>query len=151
MKEPSLKKVMSLQIEVDEPIVAGQTGLGKRQLIPIRGGTVSGAVKGRVLPGGADAQIIRPNGRGDLSARCALETEEHGGIYVENDGIRQDSEAFRQQAAEGRIIDPEHVYFRTVPVFETSSEAYQHLQNRLFIGAAVRLPNDIRLDIYEVQ
>ncbi|MCY0091054.1 MULTISPECIES: DUF3237 domain-containing protein [Bacillus amyloliquefaciens group] len=151
MKEPSLKKVMSLQIEVDEPIVAGQTGLGKRQLIPIRGGTVSGAVKGRVLPGGADAQIIRPNGRVDLSARYALETEEHEVIYVENNGIRQVSEPFRQQAAEGRIIDPEHVYFRTVPVFETSSEAYQFLQDQLFIGAAVRLPDDIRLDIYEVQ
>ncbi|QNV52378.1 hypothetical protein GE573_01302 [Bacillus velezensis] len=50
-----------------------------------------------------------------------------------------------------RIIDPEHAYFRTVPVFETSSEAYQHLQDRLFIGAAVRLPDDIRLDVYEVQ
>nr|WP_211484891.1 DUF3237 family protein [Bacillus velezensis] len=50
-----------------------------------------------------------------------------------------------------RIIDPEHVYFRTVPVFETSNEAYQHLQDRLFIGAAVRLPDDIRLDIYEIQ
>ena len=50
-----------------------------------------------------------------------------------------------------RFIDPEHVYFRTVPVFETSSEAYQHLQDRLFIGAAVRLPDDIRLDIYEIQ
>ncbi|MDJ1630555.1 DUF3237 family protein [Bacillus velezensis] len=49
-----------------------------------------------------------------------------------------------------RIIDPEHVYFRTVPVFETSGEAYQHLQDRLFIEA-VRLPDDIRLDIYEVQ
>ncbi|APH37242.1 DUF3237 family protein [Bacillus velezensis] len=50
-----------------------------------------------------------------------------------------------------RIINPEHVYFRTVPVFETSSEACQHLQDRLFIGAAVRLPDDIRLDVYEVQ
>ncbi|WP_436627952.1 DUF3237 family protein [Bacillus siamensis] len=49
------------------------------------------------------------------------------------------------------IIDPEHVYFRTVPMFETSSEAYQFLQDRLFIRAAVRLPDDIRLDIYEVQ
>ncbi|AWM84494.1 DUF3237 family protein [Bacillus velezensis] len=46
-----------------------------------------------------------------------------------------------------RIIDPEHVYF----LFETSNEAYQHLQDRLFIGAAVRLPDDIRLDIYEIQ
>ncbi|UUA86180.1 DUF3237 family protein [Bacillus siamensis] len=36
-------------------------------------------------------------------------------------------------------------------MFETSSEAYQFLQDRLFIGAAVRLPDDIRLDIYEVQ
>ncbi|MES5395872.1 DUF3237 family protein [Bacillus amyloliquefaciens] len=38
-----------------------------------------------------------------------------------------------------------------MPIFETSSEAYQFLQDRMFIGAAVRLPVDIRLDIYEVQ
>ncbi|MBT2713254.1 DUF3237 family protein [Pseudomonas sp. ISL-88] len=42
-------------------IVAGQTEWGKRQLFPIRDGTVSGAIKGRVLTGGADAQIIRQN------------------------------------------------------------------------------------------
>lgn len=151
MNEPSLKKVLSVQIEVDEPIVAGQTGWGKRQLIPILSGTVSGVIKGRVLPGGADAQIIRQNGRVDLSARYALETDDHEVIYVENNGIRQVSEPFRKQAAEGNIIAPEHVYFRTVPVFETSSEKYQRLHDRLFIGAAVKMPDRILLDIYEVQ
>ncbi|MBY8911476.1 DUF3237 family protein [Bacillus sp. YC2] len=52
---------MSVQIEVDEPMVAGQTEWGKRQLFPIRGEIGSGAIKGRVLSGGADAQIIRQN------------------------------------------------------------------------------------------
>lgn len=49
------------------------------------------------------------------------------------------------------IIDPEHVYFRTVPTFETGSEVYQWLHDRLFIGSAERTPDYVRLDIYEVQ
>ncbi|MCY9443561.1 DUF3237 family protein, partial [Bacillus spizizenii] len=51
----------------------------------------------------------------------------------------------------GEIIDPEHVYFRTVPTFETGSEVYQWLHDRLFIGSAERTPDYVRLDIYEVQ
>ncbi|TYS10266.1 DUF3237 family protein [Bacillus subtilis] len=51
----------------------------------------------------------------------------------------------------GAIIDPAHVYFRTVPTFETGSEAYRWLHDRFFIGSAERTPDCVRLDIYEVQ
>lgn len=103
------------------------------------------------MPSGADSQMIRADGRTDLSARYVIETADHELIYIENNGIRQVSEPFRKQAAAREIIDPEHVYFRTVPTFETGSEAYQWLHDRLFIGSAERTPDYVRLDIYEVQ
>lgn len=151
MKKPVLKPFASLEIKVDPPIVIGETSLGLRRFIPIRSGTITGEVKGRILPGGADSQMIRANGRTDLSARYVIETADHELIYIENNGIRQVSEPFRKQAAAGEIIDPEHVYFRTVPTFETGSEDYQWLHDRLFIGSAERTPDYVRLDIYEVQ
>ncbi|KIU05726.1 DUF3237 family protein [Bacillus subtilis] len=109
MKKPVLKPFASLEIKVDPPITIGETSLGLRRFIPIRSGTITGEVKGRILPGGADSQMIRSNGRTDLSARYVIETADHELIYIENNGIRQVSEPFRKQAAAGEIIEPEHV------------------------------------------
>lgn len=51
MKKPVLKPFASLEIKVDPPIVIGETSLGLRRFIPIRSGTITGKVKGRILPG----------------------------------------------------------------------------------------------------
>jgi hypothetical protein len=150
MIEPSLKKIATFTIDVGRPIVIGHTGLGRKQFIPIKSGTADGKIKGSILLSGADSQIIRADGRVDLSARYVIQTEDDELIYIENNGIRQVSEEFREQAAEGKFVPPEHVYFRTVPVFETGSAKYKWLQDRIFIGAAVRNPDSVVLDIYEV-
>lgn len=150
MIEPGLKKIATFTINVGTPVVIGHTGLGKKQFIPIKSGTADGEIKGLILPSGADSQIIRWDGRVDLSARYVIQTEDDELIYIKNNGIRQVSEEFREQAAEGKIVSPEHLYFRTLPVFETGSAKYKWLQNSLFIGAAVRNPDSVVLDIYEV-
>ncbi|NLR46016.1 DUF3237 domain-containing protein [Priestia megaterium] len=150
MIEPGLKKIATFTINAGTPVVIGHTGLGKKQFIPIKSGTADGEIKGLILPSGADSQIIRWDGRVDLSARYVIQTEDDELIYIENNGIRQVSEEFREQAAEGEIIPPEYVYFRTIPVFETGSAKYKWLQDRMFIGAAVRNPESVVLDIYEV-
>ncbi len=43
--------------------ILGETPMGRRQSIPITGGTVSGpGISGQILPGGADYQLVRPDG-----------------------------------------------------------------------------------------
>lgn len=148
--QPVLNQIASLTIKVDTPIDVGVTPLGRRRLIPILSGQVTGMIEGDLLPGGVDSQIIRPDGKTDLSARYVIRTYDDELIYIENNGIRQVSEPYRQQAAAGEIIAPEHVYFRTVPVFETSSTRYSWLHDRIFVGSATRLPDAVMLDIYEV-
>ncbi|MGG1593126.1 DUF3237 domain-containing protein [Terribacillus saccharophilus] len=147
---PSLEKVATLTIDVAAPLSAGQTGLGLRRLIPIETGIITGQIEGRILPGGADSQIIRPDGRTDLSARYVIETSSGDIIYLENNGIRQVEAGYRNRAAQGEIIPAEHVYFRTVPTFETGSEQYRWLMDKIFIGAATRLEKQVLLDIYQV-
>lgn len=147
---PFLEKVATLAIDVAAPLSAGQTGIGLRRLIPIEAGTITGKIEGRILPGGADSQIIRPDGRTDLSARYVIETSSGDIIYLENNGIRQVEAAYRDRAAQGEIIPAEHVYFRTVPTFETGSEQYSWLMDKIFIGAATRLEKQVLLDIYQV-
>ena len=55
----------------------GNTPYGERRIINIHGGTVEGPkLKGKVLPGGADWQIVRADGVVHLTARYTIETDD---------------------------------------------------------------------------
>ena len=57
----------------------GNTPYGERRIIDILGGTVDGPkLKGKVLPGGADWQIVRADGVVHLTARYTIETDTGG-------------------------------------------------------------------------
>ena len=80
-----------LQIEANlEPMVElGPTPYGERRVIHIVGGRFQGPrLNGRIIPGGADWQLLRADGVADLSARYTLETDEGELVLVRSDGIR---------------------------------------------------------------
>jgi Protein of unknown function (DUF3237) len=55
------KYVFTITARIGSVTSAGEIGSGVRRIIPIIGGEVKGEVNGKVLPFGADFQIIRPN------------------------------------------------------------------------------------------
>jgi hypothetical protein len=60
---PRLERLCRATVEIAAPLVVGDTPLGRRRIIPITGGRVEGPrLRGVVLPGGADWQIVRGNG-----------------------------------------------------------------------------------------
>lgn len=64
-KEP----IIRVEADLAEILEFGDKPYGKRRVINILGGTVSGPrVKGTILPGGADWQIIRADGVADIVA-----------------------------------------------------------------------------------
>ena len=87
--EPTLRFLYSSRIEIDPPQFVGQSPCGERRIINIKGGLFSGPrLSGRVLPGGADWQIIRRDGVAVIEARYTLETSDGALIYICNPGIR---------------------------------------------------------------
>jgi hypothetical protein len=75
---PALRPCIDLWVEVDTPIEVGAVGAGNRRLIAITGGRAVGLVGGwnaRVLPGGADFQLVTSAGCAVLQARYVLETD----------------------------------------------------------------------------
>src|SRR5438046_333991 len=117
-----IKYVFSLAIKVGAPIVAGDLGHGIRRIVPILGGEVRGdGIKGSIFPGGADFQIIRPNGLTELEAKYAFEMDDGAIVYIENLGIRSGPKELLDRIANGEIVDPAKIYFRSVPKFETGS------------------------------
>ena len=82
---PSLEFIFAARVSVDHPLDLGDVGKGGRRIVPIGGGDFSGPnIRGKVLPGGADWQIIRTDGVAELEARYTLRTDDGALIYVRN-------------------------------------------------------------------
>ena len=59
--------IFTVDAELEAVLSLGHTPYGERRVVGITGGTVEGPkLKGRILPGGADWQIIRKDGAADI-------------------------------------------------------------------------------------
>ena len=147
----STRYVFTITAEIGGVTSAGDIGTGVRRIIPITGGTVKGeGINGKVCPFGADFQIIRPNELIELEARYAFETDDGATVYVENKGLRFGPIDLLQKLKRGEPVDPELIYFRTVPKFETGSEKYRWLMQNLFVGSAARHADRVVIDVHQV-
>jgi len=148
---PTLTHIADFLVEVGEPIAIGETPQGLRRVVPITGGTIQGErLNGAILAGGADFQIIGPDGFTRLEARYVLRLDDGALVYVENSGIRFGPPDVMARITRGEPVDPAQVYFRSTPRFETAAPAYQWLTRPLFIASGVRHPDRVALSVYEV-
>jgi hypothetical protein len=148
---PTLARFADLEVEVGAPIEVGAVGGGLRRLIPIVGGRCRGRdFTARVLPGGADFQLVTSETMARLEARYVLETDAGDRIYVHNDAIRTATAAVMARLMRGEPVDPADVYFRCVPRFEASAQALSWIAERLFVGVGVRRPSTVEMRFFEV-
>ena len=144
--------IFSIRAELEAITNLGRTPYGERRMIGIIGGSVSGPkLKGRILPGGADWQIIRGDGAADIKARYAIETEDGALIMVTSEGLRHGPPDVMEKLMRGDNVDPRHYYFRTVMRFETAAPAVDWLNRILALAKGHREPHVVRLDVYEVE
>jgi hypothetical protein len=149
---PTLTFAFEIRATVGVPRDLGQVTHGRRRIVDITGGTFEGPrMRGTILPGGADWQLIQPDGFSELDTRYALQTDSGAVIYVQNKGIRHAPPEVMKRLNAGETVDPALVYFRTVPVFETSSPDLQWLVRSVFVGIGERYPNDVRVRFYKVE
>ncbi len=148
----SAQPIFTIHAELEGIMNLGRTPYGERRIIGILGGTVRGTkLNGRILPGGADWQIVRSDGAADIKARYTIETDSGGRILVSSEGLRHGPPAVMERLARGDNVDPTLYYFRTVMRFETADPAASWLNRILALARGQREANAVRLDVYEVE
>ena len=147
-----LEKLFRAEIRLAPPQELGDTPQGRRRLIGITGGRVSGArVSGRVLPGGADWQVVRGDGVADLDARYTVETDDGALVYVRNRGLRHGPPEVLRRLAAGEPVDAASYYMRTTPLFETGDPRYAWLNRIVCVATGARLSAAVELEVFEVK
>lgn len=153
---PHLHYLMQVTVTLAPALLVGTMAVGTRRIINITGGHFTGQtltgepLTGEVLPGGADWQLVRPDGVALLDARYTLQTVDGALIYVQNRGIRYGPRAVLAAIARGEAVDPASYYMRTTPTFETGDPRYQWLNDLVAVGSGLRRADAVVLDFYRV-
>jgi hypothetical protein len=149
---PELGFFASLSVDVAAPQEVGATPYGQRRLIPILGGSVVGdGWTARILPGGADAQLVVSDSLTEMDARYCLETDGGDRIYVHNRAIRSGPPALMARLVRGEPVDPALIYFRCSPRLETTAPALRWVNERLFVGSGARHPDQVVMQFFSVR
>jgi hypothetical protein len=120
---PRLEFAFEETVTLGAAIPVGSTPLGKRNIIPITGGTFEGpGIKGTVIPGGWDWQLTRADGCTQVEADYMLKTDDGVVINVINTGALCPPKDGKPSAV------------RTQPVFEAPLGKYAWLGQAAFIG-----------------
>jgi hypothetical protein len=148
---PRFEFLMDLAVDVGEVVSMGAAPLGERRVVNILGGTFEGPrLRGRVLPGGADWQIVRRDGVLDIDARYALQEEAGAVVRVVSQGYRHGSSEVLAALARGEPVDPARYFFRTIMRFETGAPDLEWLNRTIAVATARRQARQVLLSAYQL-
>ena len=125
---PSTELALELHVTLSPAVQVGESDGGTRRFIPITGGRFSGdGIKGDVMAGGADWQLVRPDGVTEVNALYSIKTDDGTVIVVDNRGI-----IVPGAAGIG--------YVRTNPRFHAPQGKYDWLNKTMFVGTITPSP-----------
>ena len=147
----SPEPIFRIHCELAGILDLGPAPFGHRRVVNILGGTITGAkLAGRILPGGADWQILAADGSADIHARYTIESDAGALIQVDSKGVRHGPPEVLARLAKGEDVDSSLYYFRTVMRFETAHPTTLWLNRILALARGAREKNAVLLDVYEV-
>ena len=147
-----LELVSSAVIELGEPQELGAVLTGHRRVIPIIGGTFTGALlNATILPGGADWQIVAVDGTAIIDTRYSARTHNGSLLYVSTAGFRHGPPEVLARLAAGEHVDPTEYIVRVTARLESGAPSLAWVNNTVFVAAAARFSSSVAYDLYAVR
>jgi hypothetical protein len=128
----------------------GVTRAGHRRVVAVAGGRVSGLFDAEILPGGADWQLVRPDGAIEIDTRYSARTPAGEYVHFRTSGVRSGPPAVLAALLRGEDVDPASYYFRVAVYLETSAPRLAMLERSLYVASAVRGADSVSYAAYRV-
>lgn len=153
---PSLKYVMTVTANLDQPYV-----IGDRFVFNVPSGVVKMAdgSQGVIIEPGGEWATMYPNGVIKLDVRLTMKMEDQSLLLVTYSGKFLLNEAGLAKWQAGELITSEDCYFITAPLIRTQSESYGWLNSSVMVGKMVSVqpvnengkPLYVTYDVYRVE
>jgi hypothetical protein len=145
------RPLMTMHVKVGALLNIGAVPHGTRRTAVLEGGTFEGPrLRGTVLPGSADWQLLRADGVLEMDLRFTLRTDDGALISMSSFGLRHGPPEVIAAIGRGETVDPSTYYFRNMPRFETAHPAYSFLNHLIAVGSGDRRPEGPIYTIHEV-
>jgi Protein of unknown function (DUF3237) len=137
---------------LEPPLEWAPTAAGQRRVIGIAGGTFDGPLmSGEILPGGADWQMMTPDGTAIVEARYTLRERRAGELILVNSrGVRTGPPEVLAALRRGEPREPDEYYFRTAVTLEAGPGDYEWVNRALFVAVAARGRSSVVYDLHQI-
>ncbi|HDS1754620.1 DUF3237 domain-containing protein [Pseudomonas sp. M5] len=139
---PRLVPVYEAIVDIAPSQALGKGPLGERFIVPILGGEFHGpGLEGKVLPGGADRQLVRTDGVKQLDALYELQTSDGAVLTVRNQVMVHN-------------LDPDRRYAFSHVSIEAPRGPYAGLSQAILVGSLTSLKparNAVSIKVYRVE
>jgi muconolactone delta-isomerase len=152
LPDPRLTPVYKLEATLGAPLDLGDTVHGRRRIVPLTGGTVTGSeISGTLVPGAsADWQTVLPDGTALGDIRYTLKTDGGQLLYVRSRAVRHGPAEVLARLGRGEEVDPSEYTFRAATQIETGAIGLDWLNRGIFVSVAGRQPAGVVYETYLV-
>jgi len=159
---PGLEPAFTVDARLGPMEDHGVTRAGHRRVFPVAGGRVAAVAGGRadelfggpfaadILAGGADWQLVRPDGSIEIDTRYSARTAAGEFVHFRTSGVRSGPPAVLAALLRGEAVDPASYYFRVAVYLETSAPRLAALERSVFVASAVRGADSVAYTAYRV-
>jgi Protein of unknown function (DUF3237) len=147
---PGLEPAFTVDARLEPLEDHGVTRAGHRRVVPIAGGRVVGLFDAEILPGGADWQVVRPDGTVEIDTRYSARTPAGEYVHFRTSGMRSGPPPVLAALLRGEDVDPASYYFRVAVYLETSAPRLDFLERSIFVASAVRGADSVAYTAYRV-
>lgn len=147
----AVEHLFDLAVDFD-PMKVYPSPFGMRVDAIVRQGKAHGPrLQGEVLAGGGDWLVVGDDGIARLDVRATIRTHDEEMVFYTSAGRVVVDEDTRDRFLAGETITFDQMYGRTVPVFETGSDAYRWLNRIVAVGVMSELSlQHIRYHVYRL-
>jgi hypothetical protein len=147
---PGLERAFDVDATLGPLEDHGMTRAGHRRVVPIAAGHVTGMFDAQILPGGADWQLVRPDGTIEIDTRYSARTPAGEYVHFRTSGVRSGPPEILEALLRGEPVDPSRYYFRVTVRLETSAARLAVLERSIFVASAIREADRVSYTAYRI-
>jgi hypothetical protein len=127
---------------------------GDRSTVIFKGGRFEGPLlRGSILPGGGDWEIVRDHDNDQqtahLNTRYNLVTHDGATIYLQTTGTRTGKKEVLERLGK-EVVSPEEYRMRLHLTMETGDERYSWINQGVFVASSARVGDQVIYDAYQL-
>ena len=144
-----LEPLATFHVLLEDILDLGHSQWGNRRVVPIIGGSFEGErLRGEVLSGGSDWQVVHADGMITVDTRYTLRTHDGALLALATSGVRHGPPDVLHRIAAGEAVDPDEYYFRLFCRFEAGDPRYHWLNRTMVVASTARSANAVRYQAY---